>query len=57
MHKENHHTLFGDTQVLRRLLYCQEIGNNAVLLLGHIGAALKHQFINKDNTLMKMLWK
>jgi len=29
----------------------------AVLLLGHIGAALKHQFINKDNTLMKMLWK
>jgi len=28
-----------------------------VLLLGHIGAALKHQFIDKDSTLTKMLWR
>ncbi len=27
-----------------------------VLLLGHLGAALKHQFIDRDNTLTKMLW-
>jgi cytochrome b561 len=29
----------------------------AVLVLGHIVAALKHQFINKDGTLVKMLWR
>ena len=29
----------------------------AVLVLGHVGAALKHQFINKDGTLVKMLWR
>ena len=29
----------------------------AVLILGHVGAALKHQFINKDSTLTRMLWK
>jgi cytochrome b561 len=29
----------------------------AVLLVGHIGAALKHQLINKDNTLGKILWR
>lgn len=29
----------------------------ALLLLGHIGAALKHQFIDKDGTLARMLWK
>lgn len=29
----------------------------AVLVLGHIGAALKHQFVNKDGTLVKMLWR
>jgi cytochrome b561 len=29
----------------------------ALLLAGHIGAALKHQFINKDGTLTRMLWK
>lgn len=29
----------------------------AMLLIGHIGAALKHQFINKDGTLTRMLWK
>ncbi|MFT7459287.1 MAG: cytochrome b561 [Planctomycetota bacterium] len=29
----------------------------AVLLLGHIAAALKHQFLNKDGTLVKMLWR
>ena len=28
-----------------------------VLVLGHVGAALKHQFIDKDSTLTKMLWK
>lgn len=27
------------------------------LALGHAGAALKHQFINKDGTLARMLWK
>ena len=27
------------------------------LVLGHAGAALKHHFINKDNTLKRMLWK
>jgi cytochrome b561 len=27
------------------------------LVLGHIGAALKHQFVNKDGTLVKMLWR
>ena len=29
----------------------------AVLVIGHIGAALKHQFIDKDSTLTRMLWK
>lgn len=29
----------------------------AILALGHAGAALKHQFINKDGTLTKMLWR
>jgi cytochrome b561 len=29
----------------------------AVLVLGHIGAALKHQFIDKDGTLLRMLWR
>lgn len=29
----------------------------AVLVAGHIGAALKHQFIDKDSTLTRMLWK
>ena len=28
----------------------------AALLIGHVGAALKHQFINKDGTLKRMLW-
>ncbi len=28
-----------------------------LLLIGHIGAALKHQFIDKDGTLVRMLWK
>ena len=27
------------------------------LVLGHAGAALKHHFINKDDTLKRMLWK
>jgi len=29
----------------------------ALLLLGHAGAALKHQFVDRDSTLTKMLWK
>ena len=29
----------------------------AVVVLGHIGAALKHQFINRDGTLLRMLWR
>ena len=29
----------------------------AVLLLGHVAAALKHQFFDKDGTLIKMLWR
>lgn len=29
----------------------------AVLLLGHVAAALKHQFMDKDGTLVKMLWR
>jgi len=29
----------------------------AILVLGHVAAALKHQFINKDSTLVKMLWR
>jgi cytochrome b561 len=29
----------------------------AVMLIGHIGAALKHQFINKDGALSKMIWR
>ncbi len=28
-----------------------------VLVLGHIAAALKHQFVDKDATLVKMLWR
>jgi cytochrome b561 len=28
-----------------------------VLVCGHAGAALKHQFINRDGTLVKMLWR
>jgi len=27
------------------------------LALGHAGAALKHQFMDKDGTLARMLWK
>lgn len=27
------------------------------LAIGHVAAALKHQFIDKDSTLTKMLWK
>ena len=27
------------------------------LVAGHAGAALKHHFINRDNTLKRMLWK
>jgi len=29
----------------------------AVLVAGHILAALKHQFIDRDGTLMRMIWK
>ncbi len=29
----------------------------AAVLLGHIGAALKHQFVDKDGTLVRMLWR
>ena len=29
----------------------------AVLLLGHVAAALKHQFFDKDGALVKMLWR
>ena len=29
----------------------------AFLALGHIAAALKHQFVNKDSTLSRMLWR
>jgi cytochrome b561 len=29
----------------------------ALVLIGHIGAALKHQFMDRDGTLVKMLWK
>jgi len=29
----------------------------AFLVAGHAGAALKHQFLNRDETLAKMLWK
>lgn len=28
----------------------------AVLLIGHVGAALKHQFVDKDRTLTRILW-
>ena len=28
-----------------------------LFVIVHIGAALKHQFIDKDSTLIKMLWK
>lgn len=29
----------------------------AILILGHVGAALKHQVFNKDGTLLRMLWR
>lgn len=29
----------------------------AALVIGHIGAAFKHQFIDRDGTLSRMLWK
>ena len=29
----------------------------AIVVLGHIGAALKHQFIDKEGTLLRMLWR
>ncbi|NKB38467.1 MAG: cytochrome b [Gammaproteobacteria bacterium] len=29
----------------------------AIFIIGHVAAALKHQFINKDSTLTKMLWR
>lgn len=29
----------------------------AALVIGHIGAALKHQFMDRDGTLSRMLWK
>ncbi|MBI2993056.1 MAG: cytochrome b [Gammaproteobacteria bacterium] len=28
----------------------------ALLLIGHAGAALKHEFLNRDGTLKRMLW-
>jgi len=28
-----------------------------ILLLGHVGAALKHQFVDKDALLTRMLWR
>lgn len=28
----------------------------ALLLIGHVGAALKHEFVNRDGTLKRMLW-
>ena len=30
---------------------------SAAVVLGHIGAALKHQFLDKDGTLLRMLWR
>lgn len=31
--------------------------SGAVLILGHVAAALKHQFFDRDGTLARMLWR
>lgn len=49
-----HHTALRDWAI--RLHYLMAYGI-IVLVLGHAGAALKHQFIDRDGTLARMLWK